>query len=476
MKILLPLSLALFASSSPVHAAVDDPAVLAQRFLDSYSLGSATPAEVPLRVLLDEHFMGARAGLFDLRIPTHSMTDKRLAGNFISLVEATLLAQKGWLEWMGASAEGGAGLLDDIKVILKEFKRFKPDHVTQSVKGDEHDFFKIVGMSEPGLEALKRLSEAMGTGAPLKLARADKPSQIAIFPDRKQFVEFIAYVGWSDDTKKQYYWVDGTDVWSECFVDDTRATCLQFPAIERGDYTKGSNMNEKNPKEMEQQLTQIAGMSLFENFYGTRLPAALIGGLANNLVIQVFGEVDTRLDGSVKGKQTQARSVFIAGGNSDGGLLPKNSADNRWRENYGRYHFIRALRNAQKAGKAENKSTKHKYKSFLLASDNGSKKHVVTAPIFGTPAAGRPAPPPEVLDDFIEFLRAYKSGFLFWLQTESEGKKKSEARFAEFLASLAQGEPKDFEQAVVDFYGVPLSTTDVGKEDLEGRFLKFVSK
>ena len=91
-------------------------------------------------------------------------------------------------------------------------------------------------------------------------------------------------------------------------------------------------------------------------------------------------------------------------------------------------------------------------------------------------AADRSTPPDSVADDYAEFLRAYKSGFLHWLQTEAAGKKESRAKFGEFFVTLAQGEPRDFQVAVEEFYGSPLSSKDVDKNDLEGQFLKFVSK
>ena len=476
VKILLPLWLALFAGTAHARVVGEDHETLAKRFLESYSLESAFPEGLPLAELLEGRFVSARIGLFDLRMPVHSLEKKRMAGEYIDLSAALLMLQVAWLEWMGETVQGSEEILADCKLILKEFKRFKVDLLMQVGKSDERDFFTTVSANEATLAALERVAEAMTTGAPLSLGRENEPARIVLFPDRKQFVEFVAYIGWSDATKKPHYWVDGTDVWTECFIDDTRAACLEFPALERGDYTQGTPMNEKNPKEMQQQLTQIAGVSLLETYYGSRLPSALIGGLANNLVIEVYGEVDTRLDGAAKGNETFAHSVFIPGGNSDGGFFPKKSAENRWRADAGRDHFMKALKNAQKQGKSSNKSSKHKYKSFLLLSQNQGERHVVTAPFFGTPSVGRSDPPVGVRDDYLEFLRAYKSGFLHWLRTQEAGKKKSAPRFAEFVGGLAQGEPREFEKALLDFYGMPLSSTEVGKEDLEGRFLKSVSK
>lgn len=476
-KTLLPLWLAIAASLNTAHAAPEDHEVLAQRFLETYSLEDAKPADLPLSTLLEGRFLTARAGLIDVRIPMHALEDKDLAKQTVALVKATLRMQATWLEWMGESAIGGDKMIADFETLESEFKRYKSDKLVSAAKaGKENDFFTIVGISDENRVILDRVSKWMGKGAPLQLGRDEESAPLVLFPERKEFVEFIAYVGWSDDYKRPYYWVDGTSVWNECFVDNARAACLEFPAVGGGDYTDGMPMNQKNPLEMEQQITQLAAMALYESYYGSRLPGALVGGLANNIVIDIYGEVDTRLDGSLKSNQTNARSVFIPGGRSEGGLLPENSAKNRWRDDAGKDYFIRVLRKAQKAGKSHNKSTKHKYKSFLLVNAAGSQRHVTTAPVFGSVAADRATPPDSVADDYSEFLRAYKSGFLYWLQTQAAGKKESRAKFGEFLVTLAQGTPKDFESAIEEFYGAPLSSKEVDKNDLEGRFLKFVSK
>ena len=91
--------------------------------------------------------------------------------------------------------------------------------------------------------------------------------------------------------------------------------------------------------------------------------------------------------------------------------------------------------------------------------------------------AGGSAYDSEVWGDYQELLRAYKSAFLYWLQTQAEGKKKSPALFAEFLKRLATDSRYSFEELLQDHYGgVPLSSAQVGKRDLEGRFLRWLGK
>ena len=76
-------------------------------------------------------------------------------------------------------------------------------------------------------------------------------------------------------------------------------------------------------------------------------------------------------------------------------------------------------------------------------------------------------------------LRAYRAGFLFWLRTEGGGRgKASRKSFGSLLLALAdpgQGE-LDFPSALQSVYGIPLSSAEPGKDDLEGRFLIWLHK
>ena len=101
VKLLLPVWLALFGSLNLASASPEDHEALAQRFLENYSLQDAKPADLPLSTLLEGRFLTARAGLIDLRVPMHELTDKDLAEQ----TAATLAALDRSLSDAGSSRE-----------------------------------------------------------------------------------------------------------------------------------------------------------------------------------------------------------------------------------------------------------------------------------------------------------------------------------------------------------------------------------
>jgi hypothetical protein len=224
---------------------------------------------------------------------------------------------------------------------------------------------------------------------------------------------------------------------------------------------------------------QLAMNGLFLDHYGERVPSAFVGGLSMNLVVDTYGVVNTRVDGDTRGRVAGKREVFIPGGNSEGGFLSKNSAETRWRENYGKDHFLPALKLAQEEGGEEAKQDKNKPACFAVRDDAGGAKHVVRAPFLGSAAAESKPPPDTFVGDWSEFLRAYKSGFIYWLQTAAVGNEKaSRERFATLLRKLSDpATANDFEKVVAEVYdGAPLSSAEVGKECLEGQFLRWLPK
>ena len=79
---------------------------------------------------------------------------------------------------------------------------------------------------------------------------------------------------------------------------------------------------------------------------------------------------------------------------------------------------------------------------------------------------------PSFVDDFREFHRAYRSGFVHWLQTQAAG-DDSPAKFAEFLRALAAGRSVDEAHQAV--YGLPLSG-EPASQNGESAFLRWLIK
>jgi hypothetical protein len=241
------------------------------------------------------------------------------------------------------------------------------------------------------------------------------------------------------------------------------------------DYSSGEALNKRDPKVMEQQLVQLSVFRVFDAFYGEKVPAALSTGMAMNLVIDQFGEVNTRVDGDLRGRTAGKREVFVAGGASTGGFLGKNSAETRWREDHGKDRFVRVLRLTQKEGGGLDKEAKNKAAVFAIRSDKGGDHHPAKAPFFG--AAPAPAPPEAFHGDFAEMQRGYRCAFTFWLQNKAAGADKvSREKFAQLLEKLADP-ALEFEAAFAAVYdGAALSDAEAGKDSLEGKFLLWLAK
>ena len=81
------------------------------------------------------------------------------------------------------------------------------------------------------------------------------------------------------------------------------------------------------PTGMQQQIAQLAGNAMIDNLFGDKIPPSLAGALSVNLVIDVYGECNTRVDGDLRARRMAAREFFVPGGASEGGVLPPNLAD-----------------------------------------------------------------------------------------------------------------------------------------------------
>lgn len=237
-------------------------------------------------------------------------------------------------------------------------------------------------------------------------------------------------------------------------------------------------MNDRDALVMEQQVVQLGMNFLFDHQYGERVPKAFIGGLSMNLVIDQFENISTKIDGDLRERSVAAREIFIPGAASDG-FLPPQSAETRWREDRGRDHFIRILNLTQGEGDGLEKKAKNRLACFAIRADNGGSKMAMVAPFLGHVAVESKPPPDEFRGEFMEFLRAYKCGFIYWLKEKAGGTEKaSHDKFAQLLQRLADAQRAgDFEAVFRDIYdGASLSDLDASKTTLEGKFLIWLAK
>ena len=326
--------------------------------------------------------------------------------------------------------------------------------------------------------ALAQFASEQRQGAPLGVERELAGVPLVLFPRRAEFVEFICVAGALDPRQRAAAWNEGLGAWLEYQAEGIPFLTLEYAASPSGDFGRGISVAARNPAALKQLVAQVAGRALFARLYSDGLDPALRSGMANALVIDLYGELDTRIDGDVRSRSSQGSSAFIPGGNSAGGALPPTSAESRWRETQGKDHFVRILSQVQKQSGKKAPSRSEKLARFELRSDDGTQHELVNAPFLG-PSATRPGA--DYLGDYLELLRCYGVAFLHWLRVAGASQPaESGARFGQLLRALGRGvQTEDVPRVLQEIYAQPLSADGVhGLFDdptLEGRFLAWLS-
>ena len=499
-----PLALCSFAAPGPHSAASVEPSSLglatsdddkSKYKVDFEALGMAvikraglteTPIEeVSPEDLLETSFLTVRLGIFDLCISKHSSEDRNKAGDFIELGDALLEIQAAFLGWIGESAPGYKDAKKDIKTLKSWLKSIKRDAVAKIDKDGRGEISALLPKVSPDvLAAQKRFGEYMATGTALGLGReGELVEPVLLAPDRREFLELLSSFGLLYPDQQYIYHDNEVLDWTNTYCNDLTVVALEF--AELGSSTSGAfggvSMNSRSNTGMAQQIAQLSAGAMFDNLYGSKIPPSLAGAFAVNLVIEVFGECNTRVDGDLKSRRTEAREIFVPGGNPDGGILPPLMADSRWRSEHGADFYLTGLQGSQAAGASEGKKRNQKVQFFEIKNDMENDNMFLRSPFLGTLAAERNLIIPDVyFGDAQEMFRAYRTAFAYWLKTKAVKKKKDGAlAFSELLVTLAQAEPTDdvLEETIEKIYEMPLTSADpTAKEDLEGTFLLWLSK
>jgi hypothetical protein len=447
----------------------------AEAFLSSHGLAGKSASEADFESVLGKHFLIANVGVFDVRFPVADL-EKR-AGELAKCAKALIDAQEHLLEWLKPAGVDQKAAREDLKSVQKWIAGLREAQLQKLKDAGGKDWMELLQCPDATKAAQKRLALALGDGT-LFSAKRDVPEvvRLVLTPARKEFVELVCFAGWQNEADRGLYWADGVTTWTSAFVGPDQVITLEYAVAgaRPEDYAQGTPMDAV----MGQQLVQLSLNSLFDRFFADRAPSTLVRGLSMNLVIDQFGECNTRVDGDTRGRQTGKREVFVPGGNAEGGQLGKNSAETRWRELYGADHFLKILKTAQKEGADADKKGKNRFAALGIRNDKGTEPLAVNAPFFGA-AAGEKKIPDEYQGDFSEALRAYKSAFLYFLQTQAAGVgagAKSREKFAQLLCKLA--DPKgsgEFEALFTQIYdGAVLSDAECSKNSLEGRFLAWL--
>lgn len=460
-----------------------DHAGMAQKLLERHQMEGAVASTFDFSRFLKGNFVRMRLGLFDLHMETSSLRDKEAAGEFKDVAQALLGLQEVWLDWTKDVSKDQTVARADLKELQSYVKRLRAAGIVSAAKSEgDGDLYERLGSSDSIADHAESFASFMAGGACLGLDRPVDREPLVIVPERGRYLEFVSFAGWLRPELEGKFWDDGIINWTNCYIDEYRFLALRFPSMDGSSdgYMKGISMNSRTSNGLQQQIAQLAALSMLDNYYGSKIPPALAGGLSVMLTVDQFGECNTKVDGDLRERRTEAYEMFVPGGQSEGGILARNDADSRWRKKQGADFFKGVLRKAQKAGAKDARRIRGpKNRHFELENDTKNKRVVVSGPFLGVRAADISDLQEMYLGDRDEFLRSYRTGFLHWLRTASMGKAKESApRFAEWLHTLADPlEGEDFEAMTQRVFGdVPLSDEESSKETLEGCFLAWIQK
>ena len=455
---------------------------LAREFLKRTGFDSMPAEEVSVEDLLQRSFFTMRVGVFDLGLSTYSALSRTNGDDFALLAAALLDVQGQFLGWLGPKAPGIKQAEKDLKTLKSYCKKLRGDAINKLDPKETGDLMTLLGASKKALEAQQRFGEYMARGTALGLDREDEyVDTFLVAPRRRDFLELLSTFGAISPANRGVYWTNDVATWTNTYFNDISVVALEFASLgsSTGGAFAGISMNSRTPTGMQQQIAQLAGNAMIDNLFGDRIPPSLAGALSVNLVVEVYGECNTRVDGDLRARRTQAREMFVPGGLSEGGILPPDLADSRWRSEHGKDHFLVALQASQAAGASEARKKHEKTGSFELMDDREIKRMVLKAPFLGAPALDAPVIPDDFWGDSLEFFRSYRTAFIHWLRTKGQrSKSKSEAAFGVYLTRLAQAESgaESLEDTFEEVYGKPLSAAEPSKGDLEGQFLDWLSK
>ena len=451
---------------------------LAQNALERIAPADSSPETLSLEEAFGSSSLHVRLGLFEVYLSRSRAKDSTNSDQYARVMQTVLDLQAAWLLWLEPIEEFEQAQ-KDLKTLRKWAGRVRGGQLAVLAKKGGTEVYEGLAAKDSIVEAAGRFATFMGTGACLGLVRPDQAEPIVLAADRTEFLELLSFCGWLQPFLQDIYWQDHVATWTNCYVDRYKFISMQFAsAFGSAHWGSGTPMDANADDGLAQQVTQLSANSLVDSYFGERVPPSLANALSVNLTIDVFGTCNTRVDGDLSSRRTQAYEMFVPGGASEGGWLPARAADSRWREHEGSDHFIAVLRASQKNGAAARSRVPGKLQHFEIENDAGNKRRAVSGPFLGSPADGAEPPPEPYVGDYKEFLRSYRSCFVHWLHTQSQGKEKaSRVAFARWLVHLGSDADLPLEASLEEVFGLPLSHEDLVDQDvLESAFLAWLRR
>jgi len=427
----------------------------AQGKVDWAGLGHAYVKEVgeteppTLAYLLDRHYVSLLLGDFDVRVPRAQIAKPKGAATIAAIAEALVGLQERLDELTTADAKVLADKREETTALRRYVTAWRSKPAT--------------------------------TPAPAGRSR-ENPCVLILAPDRKTFVGLVGWLGLWKKQYQDYWWNDGTAQFADLHVEDegeVQLVALEYAApAQNGNVMLGFDMNTREKTGLQQHVLQRGGMSWCWRSFGPDSDLSFTLGLATALVVDVLGQNNARSGGSNKGSATEGRNAFIPGAPGRGGAMEMVNADSAWRLSQGQDWFTRPLRQAQTAGEHAAKDSKDRLGHFLVRdAKDENKRQVVDGPFLGAAAMARDEVPTQFLDDYLEFHRAYRAGFVHWLQDHGDKTKAASlARFRELMSLFLDKKPGATLDALCEAtYGLPLSAKDPATDALERRFLAWLA-
>jgi hypothetical protein len=457
--------------------------------------------DVPIAELRKEHCVQVQLGAFDVAYPVWQLDDKQHVEDLRALATTIVQMQVRWMDWLAKGNEALKAPKADADALLAWIKSWKAPAFAKAAKAPDKDLFALLGATDDQKKAAANLRAFICKPGVLGVApRDEKVTTILFAPTRRDFVDLLGYAGLLDATQQQLLWTNKATTWTSFWIEWTFVLALEYPPWDFDkEYKAGLSMNKFEATGMQQHTVQQLMLTFLWMVYGDNDAIHLNQAQAMAMAIEVCGEINA-LEGDggrgTTGAKTDAYEKFVPGGNPNGGVLPPIAAapfdsikKNPWHENLGRDYFAVPLRKGQKQGAQHAQkdapdgldpvALKDKVPHFWITSLDGTKHYVVTAPFLGEVAKIRTYPPPEYVADFREFFRAYKCGFLHWMQTlgDKAGPAESQAKYAKLMQALAtRAEGSTIDTIVQGIYGLPLSGKNGDVDSLEWRFLEWLAK
>lgn len=473
-------------AQTPAAPAIDFPA-LGKAFVEARCADKAA-APCALDEVLARHFVRLSIGPFDVEVPHSMLKDKAGLDQLRQVTMALSLAANQWTEWQGG---GEFATVDMLMFWPRWMATWKPANASTIAKATSRDMLDVMRADESDRAMSAAWVAGCDSTEKLALVPPDgRQLRMILVPSRLEFMQWVGYSGLIDAASKDANWQPDAAQWTQFWLGWDLVIALEYASWDGFDpsFKASQPMKKVGEGVLAQHVVQQGSFGLLRSCNPTLAEGRHESALAMLLTMDSCGEINT-IEGAggvgTSGAKTKPYSKFIPGGNPKGGTLPGRSAaalsvitESRWRKGHGADGFVGPLRTGQLDGaKAAKGANLDPIATFVLRQEDNSGKHLVHAPFFGPHADDQEYPPAEYLVDFAEFYRAYKAGFLYWLErTSNDPKVSADERWKQLTRGLAglKGE-NGFDELVQSVYGLPISAKDGSSDSLEWRFLRHVS-